>query len=110
MSRKNKKEIYLVGFECEKIVGCKLPTNALVLSLFFYKFKTLKRSVFQSATDTVNDVHNLWSRAKIPTKRIDHCVDKLKLIFNEWKKLAKSWSRKKSPTQKKKRAGLPVPA
>lgn len=88
-----KKEIYLVGYENEKIGGVKLPTNEQVLSLFFFKLRTIGLSVSQSALDTVKETEAFWNLAELPMNR-DTCVRKLKSIYKEWYTLSKSRKRK----------------
>lgn len=95
-----KKEVYLVGYEEEKLSECKLPTIREVLSVFFYKYKTLKIPFAKSLSETVNEVQIIWGRADIPTRRIENIVKSLKKIFHQWDIIRKNASRKESPAQK----------
>lgn len=92
--KQNKKYIYLIGYESDEIAGVKLPTNEQVLSFFFFKLRTIKLSVSQSALDTVKEVEAFWNRAKIPMNCRENCVRKLKAIYKEWYNLSKSRKRK----------------
>lgn len=98
---KKKKEIYLIGYEEEKLVGCKLPTIRQVLGVFLYQYNTLKFPVRKSSSETIKEVQAFWKKAQIPIRRIVNIIKTLENVYDEWKRLRKSRS-KKSPTQKEK--------
>lgn len=56
----------------------------------------------QSAELAIDAPLIFWSQARIPVRRTDKCVDKLKKMYTEWKSLQKNEYEKKSTTMKKK--------
>ncbi|XP_044005581.1 probable serine/threonine-protein kinase DDB_G0288147 [Aphidius gifuensis] len=99
MSSNNKIKIYLIGDPSKNMPERKLPTSQNVLSLFFYNYKVLALSINQSYSQAITEVQTRWARAQLPTKRKDHCLSKLKKLYNDWNKLSKSRFNIKSPTQ-----------
>lgn len=73
-----------------------------MLQTFFYCKNTLKLSIEQSAELTVKEIIIFWGKARIETKRVDHCVEKLLKLHNEWRDLKKLANRS-SELEKKKR-------
>ena len=41
----------------------------------------------------IQEVSIFWQKARIPTKRSDHCVEKLLKLYDEWKGLQKNLTR-----------------
>lgn len=91
---RSKSEIYLIGFEEYQILGCKLPSNLQILSVFFHNHRTIKLDVRKSAQLAVQEVIIFWDKAKIPCRKEQHCVEKLLKLYNEWQSLSKNRSRK----------------
>lgn len=93
------KEIYLIGFPTDSIVGRKLPNFKEALSLFFYYHKVLQCNIKKSAFSTVNKVEEQWKKFGIPVCATQNSFNKLLGMFKKWKNLQRSFRRKKSPTQ-----------
>lgn len=91
--------ISFVGFEQSQILGSKLPTNKDVLQLFFYHVRTQGMSIRQSATLAAREAILFWDKAKIPTRKEQHCVDKLEKLYNEWRNLEKTSSKSRKETE-----------
>ena len=91
-SRKLRKDFHvcLVGYISNQIVGAKLPSNRQVLSVFFYNVRVVKLTTKESAILVIQEVSIFWQKARIPTKRSDHCVEKLLKLYDEWKGLQKN--------------------
>lgn len=47
----------------------------------------------ESAALVIREVSIFWQKARIPTRRKDHCVDKLLKLYDEWKGLQKNLTR-----------------
>lgn len=104
MAGTTRKEIYLVGYEEGKMKSTKLPSTKEVLSVFFYKYRTLNFSIQQSFSEAAREAQTVWENAEIPTRRIEHIISTLKKIYTEWSDIRKNRSRKKSATQQRKEA------
>lgn len=85
--------IPLVGNITTQIVGAKLPSNRQVLSVYFYNIRVVNMSIKESAALVIKEVSIFWQKARIPTKRTDHCVEKLIKLHDEWKSLQKNFTR-----------------
>lgn len=72
-----------------------------VLRLFFYKKKLDSLTIRLCATDVAKAVIDVWSLAEIPVRRLDHVIEKIEKLHNEWKYLQKS-SKKKTQIRKRK--------
>ena len=98
--------IFLVGFETSQISERKLPTKRQILSLFFYKHKSLNLTIRQSATEVAKDVIKIWSEFNLPTIKLFYVVGKIECLFREWKNLLKSRKNKKTIAKKTKKGSL----
>lgn len=87
---RTKTEIWLVGQISSQLNQTKLPTVREALSVFFYYKQELNQTVKESTYSTVNDIQQIWDKARIPTRQKIHIVQKLEKIFNEWKNLKKN--------------------
>ena len=78
-SQKLRKDFHacLVGYISNQIVGAKLPSNWQVLRIFFYNVRVVKLTTKESAILVIQEVSIFWQKAQIPTKRPDHCVERL---------------------------------
>lgn len=94
--------IFLVGFETSQISERKLPTQRQILSLFFYKHKSLNLTIRQSATEVAKDVIKIWSDFNLPTIKVFYVVGKIECLCREWKNLLKSRKNKKTTAKKNK--------
>lgn len=89
-------KVYLVGYESQKISGCKLPTNRQVLGVFFNKHRSLKLEVNKSAWEVSNEVTEFWMGAGIPVLSVRQVGRKIRNLYSEWMKLHKNKNRKSS--------------
>ena len=94
-SQKLRKDFHacLVVYISNQIVGAKLPSNRQVLHVFFYNVRVVKLTTKESAILVIQEVSIFWQKARIPTKRSDHCVEKLLKLYDEWKCLQKNLTR-----------------
>ncbi|KAL4103442.1 hypothetical protein QTP88_018819 [Uroleucon formosanum] len=102
MALKNnlRENIYLIGCITNQIIGCKLPSNRQVLSVLFFNLRKVNLNLHDSAALVIRETCIFWDKARIPTRDFQHCSKKLKLIYEEWRKLQKN-STRKTATQKK---------
>lgn len=87
--------VYLVGMCNSQISGRKLPSNRQVMSLFFYKYYFLKKSIHESSIDVSNDVINIWSPTGIILIKSKWIINKIEKLYYEWKNLKKKLITKK---------------
>ena len=93
-----------VGYICNQIVGAKLPSNRQVLRVFFYNvgLRVVNLTAKESASLVIQEVKIFCQKARIPTRRNDHCIVKLLKLYDEWKSLQKNLTRN-AGKQKEKR-------
>ena len=85
--------VTLVGSIPNQMVGAKLPSNRQVLSVFFYNVRVVNLTTKESAALVIQEISIFWQNARIPTRRTDHCVDKVLKLYDEWKGLQKNLTR-----------------
>lgn len=91
VTRKNT-DVWLVGQTSSDFIQTKLPSKKAVLSVFFYHKNEKKKKTVglrESAHSTADDVLDIWSRARIPTRLKKHVVAKLENMYKEWQNLKK---------------------
>lgn len=82
--------IYLIG-SCElSITGVKLPSKGQVLRVLMYNIRAVKLSVRGAARLAVREAIVFWEKARVPTQKECHMIDKLTKIYERWEKLGKS--------------------
>src|SRR5215469_12695783 len=81
--RRTKDKIFLVGYPCHQITGCKLPSNRQVLCVLFYNLRTVKLTVRESSKLTIREVFIFWEKARIPTKNDQDVITKLEKLHAE---------------------------
>lgn len=86
-------DIYLVGTAEVNITGAKLPSVGQVLRVFFYNTRAVKLNSRESARLVVREVNIFWQKARIPTQKECHCIDKVLALQKHWYSLGKSKSR-----------------
>ncbi|CAH0546982.1 unnamed protein product [Brassicogethes aeneus] len=42
------------------------------------------------ALHSITEAKLFWDKARIPTRRVDHCVTKLEKVYNDWRKIQKN--------------------
>lgn len=93
------KNVYLVGSVSHQILGCKLPSNKQVLSVLFYNLREVKLSLAESANLVIRECLIFWEKARIPTRSLLHCQEKLIKLHSHWRNLQRN-SRRSSETQR----------
>ena len=86
-------DVGLVGCITNQIVGAKLPSNRQVLKVLFYNMRVVRLTAQESAALVIEEVSIFWKKARIPTRRTDHCSDKLRNLYDDWKSLQKNLAR-----------------
>lgn len=81
---RSESNIFLVGNMSVNIMGAKLPSIGQMLKVLFYNTRFVKLNIRDSAKLAVEEAMIFWRKARIPTRRIDHCVAKLEKIHKEW--------------------------
>lgn len=95
--------VYLIGHYEPQVVGTRLPSNRQVLSVLFYNLRHVKLSLTQSAKLAIKETVVFWEKYHIPIRQKHKCELKLKSLYNEWRLLQKSKSRKSDKTNKNER-------
>lgn len=93
METRKRDTIYLIKHDESQIVGAKLPSNGQALRVLFYNLRKVKLNLRSSAHLVVKEIEVFWDKARIPTRKFQHCVEKLEVLYNEWKVLQKSSKR-----------------
>ena len=93
-------DYFLVGQPQHSISGSKLPTLSAVLKYFFH-VKKQSHANNTALRTVVDNVICFWDMARIPTQLPRNCVRKLKVIYEEWRELAKNKKRKGDPGDRK---------
>lgn len=87
--------VYLLGSVCDQVIcGGKLPSNRQALSVLFFNIRNVKLTLRDSSALVIDEIFIFWQKARIPTRRKDHCVKQLENLHGDWRKLQKGSSRK----------------
>src|ERR1043165_3103907 len=89
---RSKTAIWLVGAEEQQLIGCKLPSNRQVLSIFFNQHKTLNKTVRDSSRTVIRETAVFWDKACIPMRLEKHAITKLEQLHQKWMSLKKNAS------------------
>ena len=90
--------VWLVGPVSSTLPSMKLPSGLEVLSVFSHHHTEEKQTVGDSARATADELLEIWSLARIPTRARNHVVEQVTKYHTEWKDLLKSRSGLSSPT------------
>lgn len=85
-----RQNIFLIEDIDTQIVGNKLPSNLQVLKVLFYNIRVIKLSVRDAAALVVKEVLIFWEKARLPTKQLHRCIDKVESLYEQWKVLQKN--------------------
>ena len=85
--------VWLVRPVSSNLPSTKLPSGLEVLSVFFHHHTEEKQTVGDSARATADELLEILSRARIPTRARNHVVEQVTKYHVEWKGLLKSRSR-----------------
>lgn len=101
MATRQKEKLYLLEHDESQIIGAKLPSNGQVLRVLFYNLRKVKLNLRSSAHLVVKEVEVLWEKARIPTKKFQRSIEKVELLYQEWKTLQKTCKRRNQLQEKK---------
>lgn len=92
MSLKLRKDehIFLIGSQETQILGSKLPSLKQVFQVFFFNLRTVKLNIRESANLVIRECIIFWEKARIPTRALQHCVNKLIKMYDNWRNLQKN--------------------
>lgn len=87
--------VYMVGYLLDDIKDPSviLPSNKVILQIFFYHHKTLNQSIHKSASATYNKILPFWQKLNIPTQSKKYVISKIEDLFLKHKKLKKNANR-----------------
>lgn len=85
--------IFLIERSTHQIVGSKLPSNRQVLQVFFYN-KSVWSDENKCARLVIDEVAIFWQKARIPTSSMWYCTQKMIKLYEKWKSLNKSSTRR----------------
>lgn len=94
------RKIDIIGEVSHQIHGAKLPSIRQTLQVLFYNMRFVKTDLRNGARLAVDAVLIIWQQARIPTARVDYCVEKLLKIYESWRNILKTVPSKRSRTQK----------
>lgn len=92
MSLKLRKDehIFLIRSQETQILGSKLPSLKQVYQVFFFNLRTVKLNIRESANLVIRECIIFWEKARIPTRAVQHCVNKLVKMYDNWRNLQKN--------------------
>ncbi|KAK0066099.1 hypothetical protein Bpfe_004220 [Biomphalaria pfeifferi] len=92
VSRKNS-YVWLIGYPKEAILGARLPSGRDAMRTFFFYHKSSKMTVGESARLTFEAVQSFWLKSRLPIRKQQHCIEKIKDLYNEHRQLVKNRKR-----------------
>ena len=92
ISRKNS-YVWLIGYPKEAILGARLPSGRDAMRTFFFYHKSRKMTVGESARLAFEAVESFWLKSRLPIKKQQHCIEKIKDLYNEHRSLMKNRKR-----------------
>ncbi|KAK0063979.1 hypothetical protein Bpfe_006664 [Biomphalaria pfeifferi] len=92
VSRKNS-YVWLIGYPKEAILGARLPSGCDAMRTFFVYHKSSKMTVGESARLTFEAVQSFWLKSRLPIRKQQHCIEKIKDLYNEHRQLVKNRKR-----------------
>ena len=85
-----RQRIFLIGYTKHQITGSKLPSIRDCFQVLFYNMRVPKLNLNESITLVLEECVVFWKKAKIPTRRIQKCKEKLKKLYIDWQTLVKN--------------------
>jgi len=74
MCSKIRKNVYILGNECDQITGGKFPSIKQALLVLFFNLRVVKFChIRESARLAVRKIIIFWEKARIPVQEIQHC-------------------------------------
>ncbi|KAK0046045.1 hypothetical protein Bpfe_024506 [Biomphalaria pfeifferi] len=92
VSRKNS-YVWLIGYPKEAILNARLPSGRDAMRTFFFYHKSSKMTVGESARLTFEAVQSFWLKSRLPIRKQQHCIEKIKDLYNEHRQLVKNRKR-----------------
>lgn len=89
-------EVPLIGEIQHQITGAKLPSNRQVLKVMFYNMRVTGFNIPKPTKLAVDATLIFWQQARILTRNVNKCVNKLKKIYEDWRKIEKVAESKRS--------------
>lgn len=86
---RSQSELYLLGQPVTELCSIRLASNGEALGLFCQLHLSNKLQKRQASSMVVEKVTDVWNRARIPTCRKDHAINKLELLYTQWTTLKK---------------------
>lgn len=80
----------LVSYISNQIVGAKFLSNQKSFKRFFYNVRVVNLITKENAALVLQEFSIFGQKARISTKKSDHCVNKLLKIYDKWKRLQKN--------------------
>lgn len=98
-----REKLFLLDHDESQITGAKLPSNGQVMRVLFYNIHKVKLNLRASMTLAMKEVETFWEKARIPTKKTQHSIEKLQSLYNEWRALQKNRKRRNELQEKRER-------
>ena len=95
-------DICLIGQPLASLVRSKLPSNGEILGRLFHLLRQEKRTLHDAVTVVDSEMMIFWNQARIPVTQSQHRIQRLKSLYEEWRRLGKSKSRI-TPAEEKRR-------
>jgi len=76
--------VYLISSYVPEILGSKLPSYPQTFGHFLHLHKFEKMTIRDASSHTIAAVNGFWSKAGIPVRAQQHCIQKLESVFCEW--------------------------
>lgn len=96
----NVEKLDLIGRISHQITGAKLPSNRQLLQVLFYNIRFVDRQLRGSAKLTISAALIYWQQARIPTRDLFRCVEKLEKLYKTYRNILKTVPSKRSVAQK----------
>ena len=87
-------KLFLIDHDESQITGAKLPSNGQVLKVLFYNMRKVNLLLRPSANLVIEEDEVFWEKARIPTKKLQHSIEKVESLYKEWKNLQKKCKRR----------------
>lgn len=84
MATRSKTLLYLLDHPVTELSTVRLASNGEALGLFFHLHLTLKQPIRKASTSVVEQIIEVWNKARIPTKKKDRAITQLEKLHDEW--------------------------
>ena len=90
---RSKSYIYVVGEPLEQLATRVLPTACDVLRVYFYRHYKEKISQKEAVRTVVQDISNIWAKARVTTYDLKNIVRKLEKLLDTYRNLCRNKKR-----------------